>query len=165
MIASVLLSGLRVLLADEPTTALDVTTQSDVLAVTDELRREQAVPLLFVTHDLDLAMAICDRVAVLHAGAIMEIADVQTVAEGSLHPYTRGLLASRLPLTHRLRGPQSPEAPPICCEGLVGSIESAMPRVAMAPSSYVSALRKARDEGSRTAGARAEGLDVSSREF
>jgi oligopeptide/dipeptide ABC transporter ATP-binding protein len=102
MIASALLSGPQVLLADEPTTALDVTTQSDVLAITDQLRRESGVALLFVTHDLDLAMAICDRVAVLYAGRIMEIGAASTIGGGSLHPYTRGLLASRPPLAERL---------------------------------------------------------------
>jgi oligopeptide/dipeptide ABC transporter ATP-binding protein len=102
MIASVLLGRPSVILADEPTTALDVTTQSDVLALADELRRDQGVAMLFVTHDLDLAMAVCDRVVVLYAGSVLETADARTVAEGPLHPYTRGLLASRPPLTHRL---------------------------------------------------------------
>lgn len=102
MIASVLLADPDVILADEPTTALDVTTQSDVLAITDELRQERGVALLFVTHDLDLAMAICDRVIVLYAGRVLEIAPAADLREGAQHPYTRGLLASRPPLERRL---------------------------------------------------------------
>jgi oligopeptide/dipeptide ABC transporter ATP-binding protein len=102
MIASVLLAGPDVILADEPTTALDVTTQSDVLAITDDLRRERGVALLFVTHDLDLAMAICDRVMVLYAGRVLEVATAADLREGAQHPYSRGLLASRPPLDRRL---------------------------------------------------------------
>ena len=102
MIASVLLAGPDLVLADEPTTALDVTTQSDVLAITDELRQERGVALLLVTHDLDLAMAICDRVMVLYAGRVLEIASATELRTGAQHPYTRGLLASRPPLERRL---------------------------------------------------------------
>ncbi len=122
MIASVLMGHPRLLLADEPTTALDVTTQADVLALTDRLRRELGIAMLFVTHDLDLAMAVCSRVVVLYAGRILEVADAETVRTAPLHPYTRGLLASRPPLDRRLtRIPVVPgipvsagEAPPGC---------------------------------------------------
>lgn len=103
MIASVLLAGPDVILADEPTTALDVTTQSDVLSITEELRHEQGTSLLFVTHDLDLAMAVCDRVLVLYAGRVLEVAEAASLRECARHPYTVGLLASRPPLTERLR--------------------------------------------------------------
>jgi len=102
MIASVLLAGPDLILADEPTTALDVTTQSDVLAIADELRQERGVALLFVTHDLDLAMAICDRVMVLYGGRVLEIASAAELRTDAQHPYTRGLLASRPPLEQRL---------------------------------------------------------------
>ena len=60
------------LLADEPTTALDVTTQAEVMAILDELRRERGIALLFITHDLELAAAVCDRTAVMYAGQIVE---------------------------------------------------------------------------------------------
>jgi oligopeptide/dipeptide ABC transporter ATP-binding protein len=112
MIASVLLRRPALLLADEPTTALDVTTQSDVLALTDRLRRDRGIAMLFVTHDLDLAMAVCSRIVVLYAGQVLEIADGDTVHRAPLHPYTRGLLASRPPLDVRLaRIPVIPGTP------------------------------------------------------
>ena len=68
MIATALLTEPRLLLADEPTTALDVTTQAEVMAILDELRRDRGLALLFITHDLELAGAVCDRTAVMYAG-------------------------------------------------------------------------------------------------
>jgi oligopeptide/dipeptide ABC transporter ATP-binding protein len=102
MIASVLLAEPDVILADEPTTALDVTTQSDVLSITEELRRERGMSMVFVTHDLDLAMAICDRVVVLYAGRVLEVSAADRLRAGARHPYTLGLMASRPPLEERL---------------------------------------------------------------
>lgn len=102
MIASVLHAGPRLILADEPTTALDVTTQSDVLALTNELRTNQQTAMLFVTHDLDLALAVCSRIVVLYAGRVLEVASAHTVENAPLHPYTRALLASRPPIGVRL---------------------------------------------------------------
>jgi oligopeptide/dipeptide ABC transporter ATP-binding protein len=104
MIASVLMAEPTLLLADEPTTALDVTTQSDVLALTDRLRRDRGIAMLFVTHDLDLAMAVCDRIVVLYAGQVLEVSDAESIRHRPAHPYTRGLLASRPPLDSRLPG-------------------------------------------------------------
>ena len=72
MIATMLLGEPRLVLADEPTTALDVTTQAEVMAILDELRRERGLALLFITHDLELAAAVCDRTAVMYAGQIVE---------------------------------------------------------------------------------------------
>ncbi len=72
MIASVLLAEPKLILADEPTTALDVTAQSDVMAILDEQRRARGLALLFITHDLELAAACCDRLAVMYAGEIVE---------------------------------------------------------------------------------------------
>ena len=72
MIAAALLGEPRLVLADEPTTALDVTTQAEVMAILDELRRERGLALLFITHDLELAAAVCDRIAVMYAGQIVE---------------------------------------------------------------------------------------------
>jgi peptide/nickel transport system ATP-binding protein len=80
MIAAALACEPRLLIADEPTTALDVTTQSEVMALLDELRRERELALLFITHDLDLAAAICDRTAVMRAGRI-----VHTRPSGAMH--------------------------------------------------------------------------------
>ena len=72
MIATALLTEPRLLLADEPTTALAVTTQADVMGILDDLRREFDLTLLFITHDLELAAAVCDRTAVMYAGQIVE---------------------------------------------------------------------------------------------
>src|SRR5580692_690878 len=68
MIAAALLTGPRLLLADEPTTALDVTTQAGVMAILDGLRRQSGLAMLFITHDLELAAAICDQTVVMYAG-------------------------------------------------------------------------------------------------
>ncbi|WP_375503039.1 ABC transporter ATP-binding protein [uncultured Jatrophihabitans sp.] len=112
MIASVLLPRPTLILADEPTTALDVTTQSDVLLLTDDLRRAQGTAMVFVTHDLDLALAVCSQVAVMYAGMIVEIGPAQELRRQPRHPYTIGLLASRPPLDRRLgRIPAIPGIP------------------------------------------------------
>ena len=93
LIASVLLAEPRLLLADEPTTALDVTAQSDVMAIIEEQRAERGLALLFITHDLELAAACCDRLAVMYAGEIVE--EGAHVYEDPQHPYTKELLAAR----------------------------------------------------------------------
>lgn len=89
----------RLLLADESTTALDVTTQAEVVAMLDEFRRERQMAMIFVTHDLDLAAAVCDRIAVMAAGEIVEIGTPQQLREHPLHPYTKLLMDSRPQLT------------------------------------------------------------------
>jgi len=95
MIATALLAEPQVILADEPTTALDVTTQSEVMAILDELRRELELALLFITHDLDLAAAVCDETAVMYAGQIVERQRSGSLHELPLHPYTAALTAAR----------------------------------------------------------------------
>jgi len=95
MIASALLTEPRLLLADEPTTALDVTTQAEVMAILDDLRRERGVALLFITHDLELAAAVCDRIAVMYAGSLMQEQPSATLDTDPLHPYTAALLQAR----------------------------------------------------------------------
>jgi oligopeptide/dipeptide ABC transporter ATP-binding protein len=95
MIAAAISLTPRLLLADEPTTALDVTTQEEVMAILDEQRRERGLAMLVITHDLDLAAAVTDRIAVMYAGVILEVAPSQNLHQASRHPYTVGLLASR----------------------------------------------------------------------
>jgi len=123
MIAAALLTEPRLLLADEPTTALDVTTQAEVMAILDGLRREFGLAMLFITHDLELAAAICDRTAVMYAGQIVEVRESGRLHDDPLHPYTAALAAARPDITRaagRLRAiPGRPlsafEAPPGEC--------------------------------------------------
>jgi oligopeptide/dipeptide ABC transporter ATP-binding protein len=95
MIAAALAAEPKLLLADEPTTALDVTTQAEVMAIIDEARTERGLAMLFITHDLDLASAVCDRIAVMYAGSVVEHLPADALHSRSAHPYTRALLASR----------------------------------------------------------------------
>jgi oligopeptide/dipeptide ABC transporter ATP-binding protein len=95
MIASALAAEPKLILADEPTTALDVTTQNEVMAILDGLRRERGLSMLFITHDLDLAAAVCDRLAVMYAGALVEEQPSGQLHTAPQHPYTAGLGASR----------------------------------------------------------------------
>jgi oligopeptide/dipeptide ABC transporter ATP-binding protein len=123
MIAAAVLTGPRLLLADEPTTALDVVAQAEVMAILDDLRRGSGLAMLFITHDLDLAAAICDRTVVMYAGQIVEVRASAELHTDPLHPYTAGLAAARPDVTraaHRLRViPGRPlsafEAPPGEC--------------------------------------------------
>ncbi|WP_406417334.1 hypothetical protein [Streptomyces sp. NBC_00842] len=85
----------KLLLADEPTTALDVTTQAEVMAIIDEARAERGLAMLFITHDLELASAVCDRIAVMYAGSVVEHLPAGALHSRSAHPCTRALLASR----------------------------------------------------------------------
>ena len=85
----------KLLLADEPTTALDVTTQAEVVAILDEKRREHGLSMIFVTHDLDLAAAVCDRIAVMKDGEIVEIGTPEEIRDAPKTEYTRALMAAR----------------------------------------------------------------------
>jgi oligopeptide/dipeptide ABC transporter ATP-binding protein len=95
MIATALLTRPRLLLADEPTTALDVTTQAEVLAILDNLRSELRLAMLFITHNLELAAAICDRTVVMYAGQVVEVRESNRLHDQPLHPYTAALAAAR----------------------------------------------------------------------
>ncbi|MEU4270738.1 ABC transporter ATP-binding protein [Streptomyces sp. NPDC026092] len=99
VIAAALMGDPALLLADEPTTALDVTTQAEVIALLARLRATFRTGLLFVTHDLDLAAAISDRVYVMYAGRIAETGPAEALFERPRHPYTAALLASTPRLT------------------------------------------------------------------
>lgn len=94
MIALALCCGPKILLADEPTTALDATVQIQVLLLLRRLRAEFGMAIMFVTHDIGVATEIADRVAVMYAGRIIEEGGVADVLARPLHPYTMGLLAS-----------------------------------------------------------------------
>jgi oligopeptide/dipeptide ABC transporter ATP-binding protein len=99
MIATALLAKPRMLLADECTTALDVTTQSEVMAILDDLRRERGLSMLFITHDLELAGAVCDRTCVMYAGQVVETSAASRLQEDPLHPYSAALVQARPDIT------------------------------------------------------------------
>lgn len=105
MIAGALSCEPELLLADEPTTALDVTTQAEVVAILTDLQAERDLGVLFISHDLELATAICDRIAVMYAGQVVEESPAGALHTAPLHPYTRGLLDSRPTLTGDDPGP------------------------------------------------------------
>ncbi len=92
MIAMALAAGPRLLIADEPTTALDLTVQKQILDLLDRLRRELQLGLLFITHDLGVVSQVADRVAVMYAGRIIEEGPARKVLATPRHPYTQGLL-------------------------------------------------------------------------
>jgi peptide/nickel transport system ATP-binding protein len=96
MIALALACKPKILLADEPTTALDATVQIQILLLLRELQREFGMSVIFVTHDIGVAIEICDRVAVMYAGQIVEQGTLREVVRSPSHPYARGLLASTI---------------------------------------------------------------------
>jgi peptide/nickel transport system ATP-binding protein len=93
MIALALSCRPRVLLADEPTTALDTTVQIQILLLLRELQRELGMAVIFVTHNLGVAAEICDRVAVMYGGRVVETGTMSQIVKTPAHPYTKGLLA------------------------------------------------------------------------
>jgi oligopeptide/dipeptide ABC transporter ATP-binding protein len=95
MIAAALSAAPRLLLADEPTSALDATTQAEVMAILADLRQRLDLAMLFITHDLELAAATCDRTAVMYAGSIVEVQRSADLHDHAMHPYTAGLVAAR----------------------------------------------------------------------
>ncbi|MFD7550934.1 ABC transporter ATP-binding protein [Streptomyces sp. NPDC059578] len=94
VIAAAVALGPEALICDEPVSALDVSIRSQVLGLLAELRRDEGIGLLFITHDVGLAWALCDRVAVLHLGELVEYGEVEQVLGAPRHPYTRELLAA-----------------------------------------------------------------------
>ncbi|MDV6228603.1 dipeptide/oligopeptide/nickel ABC transporter permease/ATP-binding protein [Nitratireductor aquimarinus] len=91
-IAMALANDAKIIIADEPTTALDVTVQAQILSLMDTLRRESNAAILFITHDFGVVSAVCDRVAVMYAGRIVETGTTEEVLNAPAHPYTRKLI-------------------------------------------------------------------------
>jgi peptide/nickel transport system ATP-binding protein len=102
MIAMALACEPDLLIADEPTTALDVTIQAQILDLMRNLREETGTAIVLITHDLGVVAEMCDRVAVMYAGEIVEQTDVTSLFRDPLHPYTRGLIGS-IPVPGDLR--------------------------------------------------------------
>ncbi|MDX2187428.1 MAG: ABC transporter ATP-binding protein [Opitutaceae bacterium] len=94
MIAMALITQPELLIADEPTTALDVTVQAQILELIKRMQREFGMAVIFITHDLGVVSGLCDRVQVMYAGRIVETADTRTLFTAPRHPYTRGLQRS-----------------------------------------------------------------------
>ncbi len=103
MIAMALALHPSILIADEPTTALDVTVQAQILRLMKRLQAELGMAILFITHDLGVIAQMADEVLVMYLGRVVEQADVQTIFKEPKHPYTRALMAS-IPRVHRSRG-------------------------------------------------------------
>jgi oligopeptide/dipeptide ABC transporter ATP-binding protein len=130
----------KLLIADEPTTALDVTVQKQILDLLDHLRRELELALLFITHDLGVVGKVADRVAVMYAGRIVEEGPTRKVLTSPKHPYTQGLLAASPTLERRALTPipgtvpQLTELPAGCafaprCAFRRGECEQAVPEL------------------------------------
>ena len=92
-IAMALANDPDVIIADEPTTALDVTVQAQILSLLDDLRRDRGLAIVFITHDFGVVAQLCDRVAVMYAGQIVEAGPTAEILATPAHPYTRRLIA------------------------------------------------------------------------
>jgi oligopeptide/dipeptide ABC transporter ATP-binding protein len=139
MIAMALLCRPDLLLADEPTTALDVTVEVQILELLQDIRRRLGTSIVLITHDLRVVVNVCDEVAVMYAGAIVEMGPVKEVFANPQHPYTLGLMASipRPGIKGRLRPipgrpPNLVHLPPGCrfvarCPEAIAACQEALP--------------------------------------
>lgn len=161
IIAMALCCNAKVIVADEPTTALDVTVQAQVLRLLKELQKENQIGLMLITHNLGVVWNMCDRVMVMYAGNIVEMADVKDLYARPRHPYTWGLLDSMPSLSSerktdlksiagtppdlRLTGTccnfynRCPYAQPICMEKVPGLVE-------LEPGHMVACHRQTKDQ-------------------
>jgi oligopeptide/dipeptide ABC transporter ATP-binding protein len=119
LIASALLLNPQLVLADEPTTSLDVTTQREILRLLKDLARQLHISMLVITHDFGVVAQLCDRVAVMYAGQTVEWGSMRTLLSDPKHPYTQALLACHPDRSHELTGipgtVPSPASPPPGC--------------------------------------------------
>jgi oligopeptide/dipeptide ABC transporter ATP-binding protein len=158
MIAMAIVNRPALLIADEPTTALDVTVQAQILALLADLRQRLSLAMLFVSHDLAVVSRVSDRVAVMYAGRIVESGAAGEIFARPAHPYTRGLLGSiptlrtnrNEPLAAIVGAVPSPAAlPPGCsfaprCPLCIPQCEAAMPElVTIAPGHQARCIRAA----------------------
>jgi oligopeptide/dipeptide ABC transporter ATP-binding protein len=114
MIAMALACGPKLLIADEPTTALDVTVQAQILELLMRLKRERALSILLITHDLSLVAQAADQLAVMYAGCVVEQGPARALLQAPAHPYTQALLAC-LPQAGRALKPLQGQVPELSC--------------------------------------------------
>ena len=119
VIAAALANDPQVLIADEPTTALDVTIQAQVLALVERLRHDHGTTVLLITHDLGVIASVCDRVGVMYAGQLLEVGTTRELFARPQHPYTRALLAASPG-----RAPRGERLPVIPAEWSVESLQA-----------------------------------------
>ncbi|MEL6233573.1 MAG: ABC transporter ATP-binding protein [Pseudomonadota bacterium] len=131
MIAMAMACNPKILIADEPTTALDVTIQAQILNLMDDLRAEIGAAILLITHDLGVVAEMADRVVVMYAGAVVERAPVKALFEAPRHPYTAGLLGSVPRLFSSLDSADAPHLQEI--QGTVPSMRDEIVGCAFAP--------------------------------
>ncbi|HEY4277156.1 MAG TPA: ABC transporter ATP-binding protein [Conexibacter sp.] len=145
----------RLLIADEPTTALDVTTQAQILALLARLRSENGMAVLLVSHDFGVIAQVCDRVAVMYGGHIVETGPVEAMYSAPQHPYTRALLESVPALDAAVRGSERrtaiPGQPPELSEQIAGCVFA--PRCRFAQESCKSASMRLEQVGEAHASA------------
>ena len=127
VIAAALANNPQLLIADEPTTALDVTLQAQVLALIDKLRRDHGTTVLLITHDLGVVAQVCDRVGVMYGGKLLEVAPTRDLFVRPSHPYTRALLAA-----NPAGSPRGSRLPVIPAEWSVESLREAEVRAGAA---------------------------------
>jgi ABC-type dipeptide/oligopeptide/nickel transport system ATPase component len=120
VIAAAIANNPALLIADEPTTALDVTIQAQVLQLIDKLRREHGTTVMLITHDLGVVSQACDRVGVMYGGRLLEVATADDLFAHPVHPYTRALLAA-----NPAAAPRGARLPVIPAEWSVESLEEA----------------------------------------
>jgi peptide/nickel transport system ATP-binding protein len=112
VIAMALLLKPRLVIVDEPTTALDVVIQAQIMNLLKQLKEQERVSMMFITHDLSLIAEIANKIAIMYAGKVVELGSADNIFERSLHPYTQGLIRSIPSLKHRRALTWIPGAPP-----------------------------------------------------
>jgi len=127
MIAMAIVNRPQLLIADEPTTALDVTIQAQILELLAELRRKFGLTMLFISHDLAVVSQVADRVAVMYSGCLVELGSKRDIFQSPAHPYTRGLLHAVPDLTTDRNRPLE------TIEGTVPSLQALPPGCAFEP--------------------------------
>lgn len=151
MLAAALLSGPRLLIADEPLSGLDVTVARAILDLIDDMRRRRGMGMLLVTHDLGVVASVADRVAVVYGGMVVEVAPVMALFNNPQHPYTSGLLRS-IPGLGTALHPIPGEAPDLMelsegcrfadrCEFVIGDCRSALPELVSVGQTEVACIR------------------------